>query len=214
MSNPTANFGWTHPTRDIAEDSWTVYGQAWDQVDISVNSVAAEVTRRLDAGDDQMVQHETILFPVALTNDRLVLINTGSAWVVCSLSTYGRLVGSFTLVSSGAHAFIEWSTYAYTNPGGPFGNGTSVEFRAVVKKTGVNTIALPTAANAGWKSYFNFHNVRMPMPTFTEIASLGPGTYSLELQARASFGTSTCSTVYVQGGDSFRFSIREVRVPR
>ena len=184
MADPTARYLFDLPNENI--DPWYAsFDTMVSQIDTTINSVeqlAVALNRATLA---------VSLYPTASVtwNASSTLANFGTTGAhVMSCAPYGRLVGSFQIVASGTNA---WVTLAIDHYGI---NTLTTFFRGVI-----NPGSLVVATNSAWKFK---HNVALAHEavSYTAPTSLGPGTYSIELQTR---GLNGVGSQYAMDTDSW-----------
>ena len=186
---PTSHYGWTLPTE--GQDPWySTMDTLFNAIDTSVHSVQTG-----------MVTHMTMVISAypnpALFIPNVANVGAGGTWLVLSAAPYGRFVGSFSLVTSGAQAAFDlritgdFSTF--------IASLQETRFRLFVSN-GVNSFVVPS--DSAWISVITFSGLSWVLPPFTSIVSLGPGKFSCEVQA-----TTTTSTFLVLDPVETHFAI-------
>lgn len=196
---PTQNYLWNIPAANL--DPWyDAHVDMVNAIDASVSSVALVSRPRTTA--------VLSFFPSSLL---AIHSATGASygadgyWTVCSAAPYGRLVGSFSLVGSGAYPLFQLMGTGFVQ--GTYGNGPSrARFRLVVQRTGVSSLVIPS--NSGW---YTFRNTYADHSAFAmqAVASLGPGNYSAELQAHVTNLTGTGSHYGINNDDYLMLTMIE-----
>lgn len=202
MPNPTGNYGWTFPAENA--DPWYddhITGlQAIDTTVASLQRIAVpRVTTVLS------------LYPVGamVVSSAQGLTFADGNWVVCSVSGMGRCVGSFALVASGAQAHMQVTGTGFF--AGTFGNGAGkVRWRCVVQGTGVSSLVVPS--NSAWITFYNTMQAHQTF-AYQTVASLGPGLYSLELQAGILGVCAATSVFTLNNDDSLTLIVHEATRP-
>ena len=197
MSNPTATWSWTLPTRNL--DPWyTAFIDAFGQMDATVFSLTA-----LSRARNRVTTVFSVIVPDTspLQTIRFNPGSTGSPYslTVVSLNPFGALQGTFTLQSSGAFAVLDFRcniTQAgiLLPPVFDVGN-TYAYYRLVLNGTNIQSFAVVT--DTQWvlplMSVLRTGN----MFAATATVSLQPGTYNTVFEMR---GFSTA------GSESFGFN--------
>lgn len=173
MSNPTQFYAWTQPSPN--QDPFDVTFDAMVSAqDTTIRSVELLAPNRLSV----VISH----YPTTTT---CIGFTTALAFTVMSQAPFGRLVSSFSLVRSGAQVLLDLKGYAYLQTGViSLQNNTELFFRAVIQP---GSISVPsnkanTVLDSGWLVSPFGTMVHVPLG-FTAVTSLGPGNFSIELQA-------------------------------
>ena len=124
-------------------------------------------------------------------------LGTSSGWTACSVSPTGSVVGSFKLVSSGAQAMFSLDVSGFA-PVAPIGQtftavgGVRTQWRLVVQRTGVSSLTIPVPRlPRDWQFPVDWTGMHTAGERFTYVASLGAGSYSVEVQALKVAGVSS-----------------------
>lgn len=190
MANPTQTYKWVTPSPN--DDPWDVkIGALWDSQDTTVHSVELLAPNRVSV--------VISLYPTAITCYGAQA--TIPAWIVMSQAAFGRLVGSFSLVRSGAQVMFTLGLTGFAQTANLVASFTNVGpffFRGVVQP---GSISIPSnaanfTADSAWQFTPSFTQTRVNL-TFQSVTSLGPGNYSVELQHRG-VATAT-SSIWVMG---------------
>jgi hypothetical protein len=172
MPTPTQFYRWTLPVE--GQDPWfETINTAFITIDASVSS-AAQVA----------IPKRTMVISSYPTADLEVtsanVVNQGATdgyWAIFSSAPFGRCVGSFHLVGSGAQALFDLRIQgaAMVNASGQ-GNNT-IGFRLVLQSS-----SLIVPGNSQWSFRFNYSGLQQNLQAFIGTRSLGPGNFSVEIQ--------------------------------
>lgn len=192
MPSPTLHYGWVLPS-EFADPWYVALDDMVTQMDVAVHSV--EVVSRPRA--------TTVISLAPATNmpvSSATAAATGGTWTVLSCSPYGRWVGSFSLVGSGAHVALSLRSSAFLQGTAGFASATAgaLRLRGIAARTGASSVNV--TGNSAWSfaftDIFNRHSL-----AFETVASLGPGNYTLELQGRVADNTAATSVAIFGTGD-------------
>jgi len=207
-NNPTQFYNWYLPVE--GQDPYFDYlDDVFNNIDSSVHSVELSLLPRF-----------TIVFsayPAAATAINPDIYTVDSTWSVASVANVGRIAGTFTLLNSGAQAFFNLRASGYflrlydisLNPTNAptIGNFTKAQFRLVVSKSGVSSLVVPN--NVGWIFPSNVENAHMHI-SHSDLRSLGPGTFTAELQIGVIAGGVNSAFSFDQN-DSIQLSVLEIK---
>lgn len=184
----TTNYGVQYPAEN--EDPWypnfVNMANGFDTVISSVEQVSRPRTTLIYS-----------LYPAAQAVSSATGVSQGAAgvWTVLSSAPHGQAVCSFQLVGSGAQAVIAFNGLGYME--GTFGGGAGyIATRLVVRKSGTSSLVIPS--NSAWFTIYNAAGQHQAF-SWQTVASLGPGTYSGELQMRLTGVTASSRFIFVQG---------------
>jgi hypothetical protein len=217
VSNPTQYFGWTIPTDASGQNWYSVFQAIWDAADVQLLGNFESQVACLQATMSNLAMRSTLVLSSAVgVRVSSVEMAAGHAgWAICSAAPFGRLAGSFVLTSSGGHAWYQMDLAGTANSRvGSFaaGSGCVVTFRLVTTRVGVNTMTHPV--NATWNWHAEMAGVDNALPPLTDVVSLGPGTYNVELQAQVALISTATSAFFISSLFPMQLSVREVLVPR
>jgi hypothetical protein len=239
MANPTAYYSWEFPL--AGDDPWyDKLDRFISNIDLSVRSLelllralyqttvvwslAPGKSPALSAFDPLINLREDgdlrFFNAVFVTSDALQ--PAASSSFVVSLSPIGPLIGQFTVPSSGVKVRLRMLAPAFGiqfmsgDPTGILlpdctaiasGGGVVVNYR-LVDGTQVNTLNM--IGDSLWKHEYKLGG-DFDYPVFTAVLSLQPGTYTVELQARAHFypNSATWGT-YWHGGEWALYATTEI----
>lgn len=182
MANPTQYYGWTLPTE--GSDPWyQTFDDMVSATDVSVRSVENITGTR---------------YTLVVSTNGSLLINSdttgavvGQAYFgVMSSSPFGRFVGSFSLVRSGAAALFAVSIQGRLDHvlDSIVRNDLRLAVRGVVQGNGMTSLSVPQNS-LFWSHAPGVTEVQQQL-RWTAAVSLGPGTYSVEWQAQVMSATT------------------------
>lgn len=176
MPNPTTYWAWPLPSEN-ADPWYDAFQEFAGAIDTTVRSIESGLVPRAT-----VVLSVMPIGSMAINSSTMVSRGADGHWAIASVAPYGRFVGSFALVTSGAQANWHLTIAGLNRSAGvpALTDHLIVRFRAVVQRTGVSSLVVPN--NSGWLFIFNPSNVHQQM-VFTALTSLGPGNYSAEIQA-------------------------------
>lgn len=182
----TGTFSWVTPTENA--DPWlTDFEDMVSQIETTVSSVYGYASG-VNTAVTSLAQtaHAFAGIVCSVYANTTTFISSASAttgkngWTVLSMTPYGRCVGSFRLVSSGAQMLATLDATGYWNSAvASFGQTGAVFFRLVVSPGSVNV-----TTDSAWKIVGGVPTLTRLQLHGSAVASLGPGTFSAELQMR------------------------------
>jgi hypothetical protein len=196
MANPTRFQGWTFPQAD--DDPWYPgWAALWRKIDdtmtfgVAVASLTAAGVMRVETAALGMTTQVISFYPSSEITFAFSAGLTVATWHVPSAAPYGACVGCFTAMGSADQFYFTLDAAGYQ---------TAVDDETTAAKLlpaplrlyprlvicGGPRGALPSTHTLGdsywqWTSHWHANHDRMH---FEGVTSLGPGTYSVELQLR------------------------------
>jgi len=136
---------------------------------------------------------------------------TDGNWTICSVAPYGRYVGSFSLVSSGAQATFDLRVSGFCRAAVATWTATNntIHFRLITQRTGASSLTFPN--NSAWVSEVSLGAAHLISQPFMTTHSLGPGDYSVELQMQFDLTISASSDYTMDQNDYLVLSVLETR---
>ncbi len=173
MSNPTDRYGISFPAEN-ADPWYAAFADAYQTIDTTVSSVE-QLARKL-ASTTLVISYYQGGVPVWTASSTLP--NAANSTVL-SASPYGRLAGSFTVPCSGCNVLLALEMPMFATGSAVAADITVKQFFRVVDANSVNL-----TGDSAWTFTHRAAALWTPL-RFTAIASLGAGTYTVELQQRA-----------------------------
>lgn len=210
MSNPTANYSWSYPTENT--DPWF---SAFDTFAAAIDTSVKSVERFANVMSVQIGSLSAIVptrcsvvlsvYPTAALTLVGTTTITDAAFQPLSVAPQGRCVASFSILGSGGQLHAQLMTMMFLQGASQgFTTVPEVHFRLVVQPGSLNIIG-----NSAWKFAGNMSLVRQHLG-FVAVSSLGPGTYSTELQVRAFTAVNQASAYGWNTADWVTLTLAEV----
>jgi hypothetical protein len=204
MPSPTQHYGWTIPAEN-ADPWYQPFDDLVTAIDNTVSSLQQVAVPR--------VTTVVSLYPSGTLNvssAQALAFGSHGNWVVCSVAGMGRVVGSFSLVASGAQVAMHLTGTGFF--AGVYGGGSGkLRWRCVLTNdVGVNSIVIPS--NSAWSTFYNTIQAHQTI-AYQAVASLGPGNYSCELQAGIVGVCAATSVFNLNNDDHLVLTALEARRP-
>lgn len=204
MANPTTVFGFSFPLEG-ADPWYTGFDTFASQIDTAISSLQ---TRVFSIQNTRTPRHSIVISSDISSAASYVgtTAATGGAWLVMSQFPYGRYVGSFSIIGSGAVARFDITQAGQADAGGTAAFGRTLRFRErLIINPG--SLTVPSSAGDMWQFQFDYSDARA-QTHFTAMTSLGVGNFSVEAQVQVK-GLASASFYNMSSQDRFMLTMTE-----
>lgn len=217
MSNPTTTYSLHYPLENA--DPWfTAFDTFASEIDMAVSSVERGVRTSGVASLNTAISSLRTIAPTFITvvmsyyPTAVAEVSSASAlaanqgWTILSSAPFGRAVGSFQLISSGAYAMATLYTTGFfrTNVTCFAPQSGVVRLRACVQPGSISFVG-----DSAWRIAGTVPNNARLTYSMTGVRSLGVGKFSLEMQARLDGGASPGSVWAMDASDALVVTVTE-----